>query len=458
MKHETSGSDLAAMPRCTLSDGARARTRERLLVCLVTVCFAAGSWAEDQSRPRVASMWPQWRGPGRDGHVDGPAWPDTLDEGRLRPMWRREISEGYSGPIVSSNRVFTVETRKAEKEIVRAFDRETGEQVWETGWKGAMQVPFFAARNGSWVRSTPAFDGESLYVAGMRDVLVCLDALDGSVQWRVDCMERFGTPLPDFGFVCSPLVTGGAVYVQAGASFVKLDKKTGATLWRTLKDSGGMYGSAFSSPVLGDVCGVPQLLVQTRSSLAGVDPQTGAVLWQKAIKAMRGMNILTPIHLGKDVLFTSSYGGSSMLHGLEKSSEGYVLSELWKDKKSQGYMSTPVVVDGYLYYHRRDRRLSCLDPRAQAILWTSEERHGQYCSLVCNGDRILALTEAGELLLIKADPSAFTLLSRRKIASEDTWGHLAVAGDHLFIRELRAISAFRWREADDGRSLPNGTR
>ncbi|WP_231756663.1 tryptophan-rich sensory protein [Lignipirellula cremea] len=29
-----------------------------------------------------------------------------------------------------------------------------------------MSVPFFAASNGSWIRATPDFDGESLFVAG----------------------------------------------------------------------------------------------------------------------------------------------------------------------------------------------------------------------------------------------------------------------------------------------------
>jgi outer membrane protein assembly factor BamB len=422
--------------------------RTCLCICLSAICPVVGSRAEGPSVSRATSTWPQWRGPRRNGHVSGPAWPLKLDSSRLQPKWRHEIAEGYPGPIVSSNRVFTVETHNKKTEIVRAFGRDTGEEVWQAAWDGSMKVPFFASRNGSWVRSTPAYDGGHLYVAGMRDVLVCLDAATGAVRWRVDFMERFGAPLPKFGFVCSPLVADGAVYIQAGASFVKLDKTTGATLWRTLEDGGGMYGSAFSSPVLGEICGVSQLLVQTRSTLAGVDPQTGSVLWRQAVKAMRGMNILTPVVLEDNTLFTSSYGGATILHRLGKTEDGYVVTELWKDKRSQGYMSTPVVSDGFVYFHRRDRRFSCLDPRTREILWTSKERHGQYCSLVCNGKTILGLNDAGELLLIQADPRAFVLLDRRKIASEETWGHLTVADDQVFVRELRAISAFRWRESD----------
>ncbi|MCF7957032.1 MAG: PQQ-like beta-propeller repeat protein [Phycisphaerae bacterium] len=391
--------------------------------------------------------WPQWRGPQRSGIVHGNPWPNQLNNMRLQRMWRQEINEGYSGPIVSSDRVYTVETRNKKQEIVRAFNRFTGEQIWKTAWDGAMKTPFFSASNGSWVRATPAFDGTYLYVAGMRDFLVCLRASDGTIKWQVDFMKRFGTPLPDFGFVCSPLVSDTAVYVQAGGGFVKLEKDTGATLWRTLVDEGGMYGSAFSSPVFHTLRDVPQLVVQTRNILAGVDPDNGDVLWQQPVKAFRGMNILTPMVLG-NTIFTSSYGGGSILYDLKKTNDTFIVSKVWEDKKSQGYMSSPVVINEYIYQHCRDRRFCCIDPKDKKILWTSKEKFGQYCSLVANGTQILALDQKGELLLIEADPKAFILIDRLQVAKQETWGHVAVAGEQVFIRELQAITVYRWCEPD----------
>jgi outer membrane protein assembly factor BamB len=388
--------------------------------------------------------WPQWRGPKRDGTVETLPWPDKLDETHLKPMWRHDIGPGYSGPIVSKDLVFTVETEDKKREIARAFDRATGEQMWEKAWKGAMKVPFFAARNGSWVRSTPAYDGKNLYIAGMRDVLTCLDVRNGMLRWRVDFVERFKTPVPDFGLVCSPLILDGAVYVQAGGGLVKLDKTTGEVQWRSLEDGGGMYGSAFSSPILHELGGVSQLLVQTRNAMAGVAPHDGEVLWQQPIKAFRGMNILTPVAF-EDNIFTSSYGGYSLLYDCEYQDDRFTLSEMWRDKKSQGYMSTPVVIDGHIYLLRRDRRFCCIDLDAREIRWVSKGKFGQYWSLAANGTRILALDQKGELLLIEANPEAFRLLDRSKIAKQDTWAHVAVAGDQVFVRELKAIAAYRWR-------------
>jgi outer membrane protein assembly factor BamB len=351
------------------------------------------------------------------------------------------MGPSYSGPIVVGDRILVTETEEKKSEVVRALDRATGKELWRRTWVGSMSVPFFARSNGSWIRSTPAYDDGMLYVAGMRDVLVCLRASDGEVVWRVDFVERFGTPLPAFGFVSSPLIDGDALYVQAGASLVKLDKRTGETIWRSLNDAGGMWGSAFSSPYLCDLNGRRILLVQTRTNLAAVAPEDGKVIWSQEIPAFRGMNILTPTLINNKV-FTSSYGGRSFLYAASPSADGWTVDEIWNNK-AQGYMSSPVVIDDHIYLHLRNQRFTCIDAKSGETKWTTKP-YGKYWSLVANGNQILALDERGELLLIEANPSEFSLIGRVKVSEEATWAHLAVVGDQLFIRELNAISAFRW--------------
>jgi outer membrane protein assembly factor BamB len=341
--------------------------------------------------------------------------------------------------------VFTTETRGEKQEVVFALDRETGKPLWESSWDGAMTVPFFAKANGDWIRATPAFDGERLYVAGMRDVLVCLDAKTGKSVWQVDFTKEFGTPLPSFGFVCSPLVDGEFLYVQAGGGFCKLDKHTGNVVWRVLEDGGGMMDGAFSSPFLGEMFGKRQLFVQTRDKLAGVDPDDGAVLWSQPIPAYRGMNILTPTVFG-DSVFTSAYGGKSVLLQVKGDAGSATVSEAWTNRAT-GYMSSPIVIDGCVYMHMRNQRFTCMDLATGATRWTSQP-FGEYWSLVANGDRILALDETGELLLIRANPEKFELIDSLKVSEDPAWAHLAVCGDEIFIRELNALAAYRWRSAD----------
>jgi len=408
--------------------------------------FAAVVVADDTPRDvkpvAPVTNWPQWRGPTRDGRLAHPSeWPTSLDEATLRQSWRVPLGPGYSGPIVSENLVFVTETKDRTREVVRALDRATGEQRWEQSWDGALTVPFFAKENGDWIRATPAYDGESLYVGGMRDVLVCIDAQSGAIRWQKDFVKELGTQLPAFGFVSSPLVDGDDLYVQAAASCIRLNKKTGEIIWRTLKDAGGMSFSAFSSPYLTTLAGRKQLLVQTREQLAGVDPKGGEVLWSQKIPSFQNMNILTPTVIG-DTVFTSAYKGKSYLYQVVEKEGASAIEEMWTNPVS-GYMSSPVVIQGHLYLHLQNQRFTCIDLATGKSRWTTKP-YGKYWSMVTSGDQILALDERGELLLIKANPEYFELLDSRKVSEEDTWAHLAVCGDEVFVRELNAITALRW--------------
>lgn len=391
-----------------------------------------------------ADSWPQWRGSNRDGSFTGPIWPNDLSSLQLK--WERPVDDGYPGPVVNDSRVFTVETLRKSNEVVRCFDRSTGEELWSRSWEGAMRVPFFAASNGSWVRSTPVIDEEFIYVAGMRDVLVCLSQEDGSEAWRRDFVKELGTPLPSFGFVCSPLMDGEFLYVQAGASLMKLRKKDGETVWRSLVDAGGMNGSAFSSPVLASIHGVTQLLVQTRTELHGVDPESGRSLWSQKIPAFRGMNILPPTPV-ENSIFTSAYGGKSLLINISRTAENSAVSwssQLAWENKVEGYMSSPIVVDGYIYMHLKNKKFACMDLQTGEVKWETDRKFGMYWSMVNQGSKLLALDESGSLFLIEASPERFILLDEKKISKQPTWAHLGMADNQLFIRGQKSIALYKW--------------
>jgi len=393
----------------------------------------------------VLADWPQWRGPDRLGGVEDAQWPDTLDENTLAELWRVDLAEGYPGPIVLGDSVFTVETLGAKDEVVRAFNTKTGEPLWEQTWPGAMRVPFFAKRNGDWIKATPATDGKHLYAVGMLDELVAMKVETGEVAWRVDFKERYGTNGPSFGQCCSPLLDGDALYIQAGMSVCKLDKKTGEEVWRTLKDERQMMGGAFSSPVIGTVAGKRQLLVQTRSELCGVDLETGDVLWRQGIKAFRGMNILPPTVIDGSHVFTSSYGGGSFMVKVAKDDQGAFATEVAWQNKIEGYMSSPLLIDGHLYMHGRDKKFHCIEATSGEVKWSSDKKLGEYWSSVRSGNRILALGHDGTLRLIEATPDEpCKILAEYKVSKQETWGHLAIDGNLLYIRELKGLAVYRW--------------
>ncbi len=390
----------------------------------------------------TTSRWPCWRGPSRNSQTDSNSWPQSLDEPSLVLDWEMPLDDGYSGPIVDAGQLFLTETKDKKSEAVIALSVKSGEQHWRQEWEGSMTVPFFAKRNGDWIRSTPACNETTVFAAGMRDVLVALDRRDGSEVWRVDFPAQVKSPLPSFGFVCSPLVREDQLFVQAGAACYCLDPATGSIRWKSLSDEGGMNGSAFSSPILVTIDGTEQLLVQTRTDLCGLNPLTGEKLWGIPIEAFRGMNILTPT-VWNDQIFTSSYGGKAWLYSVKKQSQGtWGVEKVWENKV-QGYMSSPVIVGDHLYMHLRNQRVVCIDLGTGKETWTSRP-FGEYWSMITNGKQILALDQKGILYMLDANPQSFQIVSERKVSENESWAHLALAEDRLFVRHQRGIKVFRW--------------
>jgi outer membrane protein assembly factor BamB len=384
--------------------------------------------------------WNQWRGPERNGRVPGSDWPSSLEG--LEPLWTVELGKGYPGALVTKETVFVVETSDKSNVAARALRRADGTELWTTRWKASGDVPFFAAANGDWVRSTPAWDGETLYVGDMEERVLALDGASGEIRWTVDFPERFGTKIPDFGFASSPLVDADALYVQAANSIVKIDRASGKTIWRSLAGSNKIQASgAFSSPVIETVAGIRQLVVLKRHTLHGIALDDGRELWSQGVPNFRGMNILTPVFDG-DRIFTSTYRNGSFLFKPSLDEGTWTVSEEWTNPGS-GYMSSPVVLDGFVYLHLGNGRVSCMNLENGEEQWRSES-FGKYWSMISQGDKILALDERGELLLLRANPERFELLDRKEVTNSEAWGYVAIHGDHLFVRDLESIRAYRW--------------
>ncbi|WP_162276049.1 PQQ-binding-like beta-propeller repeat protein [Roseimaritima ulvae] len=389
---------------------------------------------------QAQESWNQWRGPHRNGVWADVELPEDLQDS-LQLVWEQtDLSPSYSGPVVIEGTVYSTETVDRQIERVTAYNLASGEQRWQVTWPGSLAVPFFAASNGDWIRATPAVESGHLVVSSMRDVLVCLDPQTGDEKWKLDFAKQLGTRQPSFGNVCSPLIDGDSIYVQAGQAVTKLSLADGSVQWQAMKNDEGMSSSgAFSSPVIAELAGERQLVVQTRETLAGLRLTDGKVLWQQAIPAFRGMNILTPL-IQDDTVFTSAYGGrSEMFRVRQQADQSFTVEPLWENK-AQGYMSSPIRIKDHIYLHLRNQRIVCIDANSGKETWTSKP-FGKYQSWVSDGERILALDQAGTLLLIAADPTELKILDSRKVA-DNSWAHLAVQDRFVIVRKLNALSVF----------------
>jgi hypothetical protein len=95
--------------------------------------------------------------------------------------------------------------------------------------------------------------------------------------------------------------------------------------------------------------------------------------------------------------------------------------------------------------HLGNQRMACVDLRTGEEKWISSERFGMYISQIVQGDRILALSNEGELMLMRMNPERLDIVERRTIADAETWAHLALAGSDMYVREHNAIQAYEWK-------------
>ena len=79
--------------------------------------------------------WPDFRGPNRDGHYQGPAIRTDWPEAGLPLLWKQPIGLGYASFVVANGLAFTIEQRR-NQEVAAAYDVETGREVWTHGWDG----------------------------------------------------------------------------------------------------------------------------------------------------------------------------------------------------------------------------------------------------------------------------------------------------------------------------------
>ena len=386
----------------------------------------------------LADNWPTWRGPNRDGTCTTKL-PEKIAQ--LLPAWTVKLGDSYSGPVVYGKHVLVTESLNKKSETLIALERATGNQVWKKEWEGAMTVPFFAASNGDWIRSTPATDGKHIVVGGMRDVVACFDAETGNELWRIDFNKDHKVDLPSFGLVCSPLIDGEYVYVQAGGGIRQIRLADGKLGWLAMKESGGMMGGAFSSPVIADLNGKRQLVANTRTAMVGVELSSGKELWQRPIQTDRGMNILTPTIYNQKI-FNSSYGGRSQVISVKaESATGWSTDIAWEGK-SEAYMSSPIIVGDYAYMHLKNQRVCCIDLKDGSEKWRTQP-YGKYWSMVTDGKRILALDESGKLYLLAANPEKFELLDQLQVSDEPCWAHLAVVDNEVYVRFQHGLKMYK---------------
>ncbi|TWU35271.1 outer membrane biogenesis protein BamB [Novipirellula aureliae] len=407
-----------------------------------------------------AENWSQWRGEDRANRSSETGLFENWDADGPPLEWMAEgLGSGYANVSVVGDRIYTSGDFEDSQAII-AIDVADGSLVWKTPITDKKPKHGY---DGS--RTTPTVDGNRLYAVSSDGRIACLNASDGNLVWARDFSDWNGKMMSSWGFSESPLVDGDKVICTPGGvdgMVVALDKMSGKQIWACIvpeptpeNDREALKeGAGYSSPILSNGGGVKQYVQLVGRGLIGIRAEDGKMLWQYNRVANTVANIPTAIIDGDFVFTSTGYNTGSALLKLSADGNGGVNAEeiYWlKGRTLQNKHGGITLVDGYLYCgHGNGNGLPiCVEMATGEIKWGPERTEGKgETSLIYADGHIIYRREDGTIMLTKADPSTFKVLSFFKPPFQEgkSWAHPVIANGKLYLREQDKLICYRLKD------------
>jgi outer membrane protein assembly factor BamB len=398
--------------------------------------------------PRIsdATDWSQFRGPNHDGISPEKiltAWPPA----GLRQIWKHPMTDGFSGISVGGGKAFTLVAREvdgASQEVCLALDANSGNELWSAplgvahyDMGGDRGLP--ENNGGDGPRSTPAYDNGRVYTYSSRMVLKCLDAATGSQIWACDIIREHAGHNIHWESAASPLIEGNLVLIAGGGpgeALLAFDKKDGHVVWKGEDDK-----MTQSSPVAATILGQRQVIFFTQKGLVSVVPETGIVLWRFPFKFQTATG-MSPVVCGDIVYCSAGYGVGSSACRITRAASGFTATQMWYQPANilVNQWSTPIYSNGYLYGISGQSKfgvspLVCVDASSGRVVWSQSGFGPGGCILA--GGNVLVLSDAGDLVLVKATPASYQEIARSHVLTGKCWNCASVSNGRIYARSTR---------------------
>ena len=376
------------------------------------------------SSQALAGDWPHYRGPAQNGSTTEPI--GTLPVGGPRELWRVQLGTGLSSVTVAGGRAFSAGFKDG-KEVLYCLSPANGRVLWTHSWPAKLGAYLFEGGP----RATPTVDGERVYMLGANGHIACVAAATGKPVWEKNLASDFGGRRPEWGFSGSPTIDGKNVILDSGgkgASTVALNKLTGALAWKSGDDEAG-YGSA----VISQAGGARRILILKADVLVALNSADGSEAWRFDWKTSYKVNAASPLLVGTRVVVSSAYnhGAGAFDFG------GGKPSQAWFTKNMHAHFNSPVARGGFVFgmdgeAGKRRAALVCLDLASGDEKWRAKEVNNG--SLILAGDKLVIVTEAGDLVVAAASGAGYKELARKKVLSGHCWVQPALSGGKVFCK------------------------
>jgi outer membrane protein assembly factor BamB len=390
---------------------------------IVTIIFSASLAAADA---------PQFRGPGGRGVSSEKGLPvEWSDQQNMR--WKAELpGRGLSNPVIADGRVYVTAASGFEQKRlhVLCFDVKNGGRLWEREFAATGTTLCHPKTN--MAAPTPVTDGRRVYALFATADLACLDK-DGNLVWYRSLVGDYPTIGNNVGMAASPTLHKDTLIVvmeNVGASFAAgIDVNTGANRWRVPRPRGIVW----TTPLVIDNQGRPEVLIQSGGELVAHDPATGQQLW----RAGGGFNTISSPAFGDGMIFTPSGKFTALRPAPGKDASGKETpgkepATLWQNNKLSTGHSSPLYYQGLIYTVSARGVVNCAEPGTGKVLWT-ERLEGNFSASPLGADgKVYVASEEGATSVLEAGAAA-KVLAVNTLADTILASPVAAAGA-IFLR------------------------
>lgn len=396
-----------------------------------------------QAAAAFAADWPEYRGPNQDGISKEKVEVQWNGSGP-KVVWRKQTNTGFSSFAVSNGKAFTQVQRDINgksREICLALDAATGKELWFADIaKGEFVGGGDTAGGGDGPRSTPTVSGGKVYLLTPDLVTHCLDEETGKTLWTCDLQKQHHGRNIGWNSAASVAIDGNLVFVAGGGpgeSILGLNKDTGAVVWKTADER-----ITHATPVVTTILGQRQVIFFMQSGLVSVEPKTGKILWKYPFP-YNVSTAISPVVSGDVVYLSAGYDVGSGACRIAKQGGRFTATKLWfkpgKGNPVINHWSTPVCKDGYLYgmYGFKQFKkgpMMCVELATGKVMW-QHPNFGQG-NVILVGDRLVALAEDGNLVIIEATPNAYKEIARTQAFQDKCWTTPAFSDGKIYVRSI----------------------
>ena len=401
--------------------------------------------------PSGAANWPQFRGPGANGHSDASDLPRSWDETR-NVAWKSRIhGRGWSSPVIWESQVWlTSATDDGRHLSAICVDRDTGKILHDIRVFEVENPEHIAAVN-SYASPTSAIEKGRVYVHYGTYGTACLDTETGRVVWtrrdlNCDHHEGPGASVMLFGKLLIFHVDGRDVqYVVA------LDKTTGRTVWKTDRSVdyaqyNENFRKAFCTPIVIDWQGRKELVSPGAKAVMGYDPHSGKELWKVPYN---GWSVTPRPLFGHGLLFVVTDYVRPELWAIRPGGNGDVSEThvVWRLRKTIPKAPSLLLVGDLLFFVNDDGVAQCVEAKTGRVVWTERIGGKHWASPVFANGCIYFVSREGVVTVIEPSRTFRRIAVNRM--NEECMASPAIAGRAIFLRT--ATSLYRLEKpSDDG--------